>query len=186
MIDLATTNMLVAYGTVFLMLASVGLFFGTLYPSLTPEWKQKFHAKHGLWVAFGFALIATLMTLYYSEVLGQAPCSWCWVQRIFLYPQVVIFGLAAVMKDARAVWYSVGLSILGAIVALYHHWLQMGGSDFFPCPASGPGPACEVPTFITWGFITFPFMALVLFIFLILYVLWLRMLWRKYPLEGGA
>ncbi len=186
MLDLATTNLLVAYGTVFLMVASLGLFLGILYIGITPEWKQKFHARHGLWVAFGFALIASAVTLYYSEYLGQAPCALCWVQRIFLYPQVVIFGLAAVMRDTRAVWYSVALSMLGALVALYHHWLQMGGSALFPCPADGPGIACEIPTFITWGFITFPFMALVLFIFLILYVLWLRTLWRKYPLAENA
>ncbi len=186
MFDLATTNLLVAYGTVFLMLSSIGLLLAIAFTNLVPEWKEKFHARNGLWVAFGFSLIATAMTLYYSEVLGQAPCSWCWVQRVALWPQVVIFGLGAVVKDTRAVWYSVGLSILGALVALYHHWLQMGGSALFPCPVSGPGPSCDIPTFITWGFITFPFMALVLFIFLILYVLWLRTLWRKYPLEGGA
>jgi disulfide bond formation protein DsbB len=168
---------------VFLILASAGLLLGTLYVGVTPEWKQKFHARHGLWVAFGFSFIASAMTLYYSEILGQAPCALCWVQRVFLYPQVVIFFIAAMSKDTRAVWYSIGLSVLGALVALYHHWLQMGGAAFFPCPASGPGIACEVPTFITWGFITFPFMALVLFVFLILYVLWLRTLWRKYQPE---
>lgn len=176
MFDLATTNLLVAYGTLFLMLTSVGLFLGILFPGLTPEWKQKFHARYGLWVAFGFALIATAMTLYYSEYLGQAPCSLCWVQRIFLYPQVVIFGIAAILKDTKAVWYSIALSVLGALVALYHHWLQMGGNAFFPCPADGPSISCEVPTFVTWGFITFPFMAFVLFVFLILYILWLRQL----------
>lgn len=183
MFDLATTNLIASYATIFLNISALGLVGGILYPRIVPAFKERIHARFGLWIAFAFSLIATLITLYYSEFLGQTPCSLCWLQRIFLYPQVVIFFIAAVTKDTRAVWYSMGLSVLGALVALYHHWLQMGGAAFFPCPASGPGIACEVPTFVMWGFITFPFMAFSLFVFLILYVLWLRTLWRKYPLE---
>ena len=41
-----------------------------------------------MWLAFLLTLGATAMTLYYSEVLGFAPCGWCWVQRVFLWPQV--------------------------------------------------------------------------------------------------
>ena len=184
--DLATTNLFASYGTLLLLLCSFGLLLAILFPTITPEWKQKFHARHGLWVVFGFALFASIVTLYYSEYLGQAPCSLCWVQRVFLYPQVVIFFIAASMRDARAAWYSIVLSALGALVALYHHWLQMGGSALFPCLASGPGIACEIPTFVLWGFLTFPFMALALFVFLLLFMVWLRTLWRKYPLGGAV
>jgi disulfide bond formation protein DsbB len=182
MFDLATTNLLVSYGTVFLLLSSFGLVVALIYPAITPEFKERFHAKHGLWVAFGFTLIASLITLYYSEYLGQAPCSLCWVQRVFLYPQVFIFGIAALSKDTKAVWYSLVLSLVGAVVALYHHYLQMGGQLHLPCPASGNAIDCATPTFVMWGFVTFPFMAFTLFVFLALFMVWLRAIWRKYPL----
>jgi disulfide bond formation protein DsbB len=182
MLDLATTNLLASYGTIFLLLSSVGLLLAILFPGITPSWKERFHARHGLWVAFGFALIASAVTLYYSEYLGQAPCSLCWVQRVFLYPQIVIFAIAAMGKDMRAVFYSIALSVLGAIVALYHHYLQMGGQLHLPCPASGNAIDCATPTFVMWGFVTFPFMAFALFIFLALFMVWLRAIWRKYPL----
>src|SRR3989344_5990262 len=52
----------------------------------------------------------------------------CWWQRIFLYPQVFLLGFAAHRKDAGMAFYSIVLSGLGLLVALYHHALQMGRS----------------------------------------------------------
>lgn len=182
MFDLATTNQIAAYATIFLDISALGLVLGTLYPRIVPAFKERFHAQYGLWVAFMLTLTGTLVTLYYSEFLAQAPCALCWFQRVFLYPQVVLFFIAALMKDTRVVWYSIGLSVIGACIALYHHWLQMGGSHLFPCPANGNAIDCATPTFVTWGFVTFPFMAFSLFIFLTLFMVWLMSLWRKYPL----
>ena len=143
-------------------------------------------ARYGLWIAFLITALATGWTLYASEVLGQLPCSLCWVQRALLWPQIVIFLIAAIAKDARAALYSIVLSILGAVVALYHHWLQMGGSAYFPCPVDGNAIDCATPTFVMWGFVTFPFLSFVLFVFLILFMTYLRSIWRKYPLGGGV
>lgn len=137
--------------------------------------------RYGLWIAFTITLIASIYTLYASEVLGQIPCSLCWVQRAFLWPQVILFLIAALMKDRGIALYSIALSVIGALVALYHHWLQMGGSALLPCPASGPSINCETPTFVMWGFVTFPFMSFSLFVFIILFMVWLRSIWHKYP-----
>ena len=142
--------------------------------------------RYGLWLAFLVTLVATLATIYASEVLGMAPCSLCWVQRVFLWPQVVIFGVAALTADRRAALYSIALSLFGAVIALYHHWLQIGGSHFVPCPVNGNAIDCATPTFVWFGFITFPFLAFVLFIFLVLFMTLLRSIWRKSPQEGHA
>lgn len=181
--DLATTNMLVSYGTAFLMLCSLGILAALAVPSIVPKWKERLNAEYGLWTAFLFTLIASAITLYYSEYLGQAPCSLCWIQRVFLYPQVVLFLIAALLRDRKIALYSIALSILGALVALYHHYLQMGGMIHLPCPADGNAIDCATPTFVTWGFVTFPFMALTLFIFLVLFMTYLRSIWQKYPQE---
>ncbi|KPC98964.1 Disulfide bond formation protein C [Geobacillus sp. BCO2] len=72
----------------------------------------------------GDSLIATLGSLYFSEVLGFIPCDLCWFQRIFMYPQVIILGIAIVRKDAAAARYSFTLSLIGGGISLYHYGLQ--------------------------------------------------------------
>ncbi len=185
MLDLASVNALASYATLALDLASLALIAVILFPQIVPVFKERFHARYGLWVAFAFTAAASFITLYYSEVLGQLPCSYCWLQRVFLYPQVVLLLIAAIINDRKVALYSIALSILGALIALYHHYLQMGGAQFLPCPANGNAVDCAVPTFISWGFVTFPFMSFSLFVFLILFMVRLRQIWRKYP-QGEA
>ena len=40
-----------------------------------------------IWVV---SFVATLGSLYFSEVRGYEPCELCWYQRIFMYPIVII------------------------------------------------------------------------------------------------
>lgn len=74
--------------------------------------------------AWGISLIATLGSLYFSEILKFIPCDLCWFQRIFMYPQVVLLGLAAIRKEYGIARYSLALSIIGGAISLYHYALQ--------------------------------------------------------------
>ncbi len=176
--DLETSNLLVALGTVGLNLATLALLYVYFF---VPKFSLPPTAT--LWFAFGLTFVSSLVTLYYSEVLGATPCGWCWVQRVFLYSQAVIFLIAAWRKDMSVWLYSVSLSILGALAALYQHYLQMGGLDVFPCPATGAATDCAVRTMFEFGYITYPFMAFSLFLFLILLMLVARRPKEGYP--GG-
>lgn len=128
--------------------------------------------KWGLWIAFFATIGGTAMTLFYSEVLHFAPCGLCWMQRVFLYPQVVILGIGAWKKDSSAALYSIWLSVIGALLALYNHYLQMGGIDLIPCPitrvnAVGVTADCAQRFLFEFGYMTFPLMSFSLFTFLI-------------------
>ena len=125
-------------------------------------------SKQALLLGFILSLVGTLMSLFYSEYVGYLPCALCWIQRIFLYPQVIIFGVALWKKDLHAHVYAVALSFVGAIVALYHSYIQLGYDELLPCPATGAFADCAKPNFIEFGFVTFPAMSLVLFLFLIM------------------
>lgn len=129
--------------------------------------------RWGLWLAFLLTLGATALTLYYSEVLGFAPCGWCWVQRVFLWPQVLLFAVALYKQERAVADFSIAFSILGGIAALYQHYLQMGGGALIPCPASGAGD-CAQRILFEFGYITFPLMAATLFAFLIVLMLFVR------------
>ena len=59
----------------------------------------KFWTEHALLFAFIVALTGMLGSLTYSNVLGYTPCELCWFQRIFMYPQAILLGIAAWRKD---------------------------------------------------------------------------------------
>lgn len=179
--DLTTANLLVGVGTVLLNIGVIKLFAAYLLEK--GWWAEMVHTnvlRWGLWAGFILTLGASAMTLYYSEFLGVQPCGWCWMQRAFLYPQVILFLIAAIKKDTRIALYSIWLSTLGAAIALYQHYLQMGGYDIFPCPATGSAADCGVRTFFEFGYITFPFASFSLFALLILMMLVMRQSERKF------
>lgn len=113
-----------------------------------------------LFIAWGASLIATLGSLYFSEILKFIPCELCWYQRIFMYPLVILLGIATVRKDASIALYSLILSSIGGSISIYHYFIQK--ISFFRNSA----PACgQVPCtgeYINWfGFITIPFLAFI-------------------------
>tara|TARA_Y100000310_G_C20512074_1_gene729376 strand:+ start:431 stop:985 length:555 start_codon:yes stop_codon:yes gene_type:complete len=108
---------------------------------------------------------ATLGSLFYSEILGYTPCKLCWIQRIFMYPQMLMFALALWKKDNRVWLYAVPLSIIGGIIALYHYILQVGIFTLpAPCEAVGYSAGCSSQFMLTFGYITIPMMAFTAFI----------------------
>lgn len=128
--------------------------------------------KWGYTVALITTLCASVLTLIYSEIFGLVPCGLCWLERMALYPQVLLILVALRIKDAKMPVYGISLSIFGFVVSLYHHYVQMGGSEFIKCPASGGD--CAKRFLFEFGFMTFPLLATILFAFLI--VLYLYML----------
>ena len=94
------------------------------------------------WLAVAVAATATSGSLYLSEVAHLPPCNLCWVQRGFMYPQVLILAVFAVVHSkslrrstdvhgSTAVGSSSGgkpirmlaavYSSLGLCVSIYHY-----------------------------------------------------------------
>ncbi len=131
--------------------------------------------QYGLHAVFLLSLAAAATSLIYSEVFGIAPCGLCWLQRALLYPQVIIAGIALVAGEARIIAkYLIGLSIPGAIIAFYQHLLQMGSSEFIPCPATGLAADCAERAVFELGYITFPLMSFTIFVFIIVAMIAVR------------
>lgn len=105
----------------------------------------------------------TFLSLFYSEVLGELPCDLCWYQRIFLYPQVIILAIAKWKKDTSVLKYSLALSVVGLLIALYHYYIQWGGIALLPCSGDALASPCAQKTILEFGYITIPFMSLVSF-----------------------
>ena len=45
------------------------------------------------------SLLATLGSLFFSEVMGLPPCVLCWYQRIAMYPMVVITSVGLLSRE---------------------------------------------------------------------------------------
>ena len=171
---LSTFNYWQALGTVFLQLAAIGLGAAYILRRRNDPAQRiiDWFSPKMLWIAFALSLIASVLTLVYSDYLGIEPCPLCWWQRIFLYPQVVLLGMAAWKRDPYIAEYSIALSLFGAGVALYQHALQILPGSGLPCPATGA--SCAQRFLFEFGYITYPLMAFTLFVFLIVTMLIIR------------
>lgn len=124
-------------------------------------------ARYALLGSFIVALIATGGSLFYSEIAGYEPCKLCWFQRIFMYPQVILLGLALAKKISDALIVAGTLSAIGGIIAGYHYLLQLGvikGS----CGVVGYSVACSQRFVMNFGYITIPLMAFSAFLLIFL------------------
>lgn len=129
--------------------------------------------EFGLYLAWLVAVVATLGSLYFSEVRLYVPCALCWYQRILMYPLVVVLGIASFKQDAQVVRYALPLAGLGALFAAYHY-AQQKIPGFAGPTLCRVGVPCTVE-YINWlGFITIPFLALVAFVLIIALLLGVR------------
>ena len=114
------------------------------------------------------AAISTVSSLFLSEVALFPPCKLCWYQRIFMYPQVVVLGVGLLYNDTKAKIMALALSIIGALIAIYHILVQ-----FFPASfkCSDEVANCALKSFTYYGFITIPVMSLTAFMAIILVLL---------------
>ena len=127
----------------------------------------KFFGKHALLLSFVIVLTATISSLTYSDIIGYEPCKLCWLQRTFMYPQVIILGLALWKKDKNIEDYPLALSAIGAFIASYHYLLQLGVAPALPCSAVGYSVSCAQRFVMQYGYITIPMMALTTFVLVI-------------------
>ena len=169
-----TLDVALALGTIAMQIVTVAFlalyFLRKRFPDL--EDIATALSKWGMWIALILSFAGSALTLYYSEILGIPPCFLCWWQRIFLYPQVVLFALALWKRDRAIADYSIALSVLGVGFAIYNHALQMLPSGTLPCPAQGV--SCAQIFFLEFGYITYPMMSATLFGFLIVLMLFVH------------
>lgn len=127
--------------------------------------------RYALYIAFIQAWVATLGSLYYSEVRGLPPCLLCWYQRIFMYPLAILFAVAIIRKERIIAYYALPLAVIGAVIAFYHYLLQMTSlAQITPVSCSALTP-CEEKQILYLGFITIPLLSLMAFLVIIISML---------------
>lgn len=124
--------------------------------------KAKTH-ENWLLLIWIIALVATAGSLYFSEIKGYTPCELCWIQRILMYPLVIIYGTAIWKKDLSVAFPGLIMSGIGMFVSIYHYLLQKVPALQETGGSCGIIP-CNMEYVNYFGFITIPFMAGIAFI----------------------
>jgi disulfide bond formation protein DsbB len=122
-----------------------------------------FIGDNAAYFALSVALVSTLGSLFFSEIAHYEPCKLCWFQRIFMYPQAFIIGIALWKKKEYA-HFTFWLSIFGGLIALYQNAVIFLNKPISVC--STTGPSCFVDFFRELGYINIPMMALTGFVLL--------------------
>jgi len=126
----------------------------------TPEWLVPWRDGLGsaaLPLAFCVALTCTLGSLYLSEVAKFPPCELCWFQRIVMYPQVVLLGVAMLRRDTAVKWYVLPLVLIGLGISIYHYLIErFPESVSYSCSSDVP---CSTVWVWKFHFLSIPGMA---------------------------
>ncbi len=133
--------------------------------------------ENSLIVIWTVSFVATLGSLYFSEVRGYEPCTLCWYQRILMYPIVLISGVALFQKNARIALTLAVFSIVGGSISLYHYGIQKLSFLSDSAPVCG-NVSCTGQYINYLGFITIPFLALTAFLIIFITSLFM-MKWQK-------
>ena len=108
------------------------VFFGALiYLSYKKDLEKyaKYLGDYIFPIGFFITLGGSFLTLFYQYILNYEPCDLCWYQRVFLYPQVLMFAYAWYKKDRAVLPYALVLSVAGFAVALYHVQTRRRSTD---------------------------------------------------------
>jgi disulfide bond formation protein DsbB len=165
---------------------AIGVAAVTLAASGGPSWLVGLRAELSR-VSLGLASMvaggATLGSLWYSEVVGYAPCQLCWVQRIFMYSLAVVLLVAAVRNDWSVRPYGLALAVPGAAIAAYHAGLQAWGTGTSTfCTLDAP---CTERHVWEFGFVSIPFMAMSAFLLVACLLWWAVPGRRSAPVQVG-
>jgi disulfide bond formation protein DsbB len=163
-------NKVLSLGTIILQIFTLGILLNLIIFKNFRNKISLFIKKYTFHMGFLASFGAVLMSLFYSEIIGYPPCELCWIQRIFLYPQMILFGMELIKKERSIIDFSIVFSILGSITSIYHIYLESGGSSFLSCSSatsSGNQISCAIRYIYEFGYVTIPVMALSLSLFLL-------------------
>lgn len=121
--------------------------------------------KYTFILGFLVALGSFVLSLFYSNVVGYPPCELCWIQRIFLYPQLILFGMELYKRDRSIVDFSIVFATIGSLVSIYHVYVENGGTKGLACAtgtsvAGATSVSCYTRYIYEFGYVTMPIMSL--------------------------
>ena len=106
--------------------------------------------------------VATLGSLFFSEVMDVPVCKLCWYQRIAMYPLVLILAVGLFPHDPKVVRIAGPMAALGWFIALFQVLLIAGiiPESAQPCVQGIP---CSETHLSLLGFLNIPSLSFITF-----------------------
>ena len=92
-----------------------------IFESIPDNFINNYH----ILLAWTIASLASIGSLFYSEISGFVPCTYCWYERIAMYPLVIILGVGLIIKNNQSWLFGLPLSVIGLLITIYHYQLQI-------------------------------------------------------------
>lgn len=129
---------------------------------------EKIFSKNGMLIVGFSILLSFISSMIFSDVYEIEACKLCWLQRVTMYPQMLIMFIAIKRKDTHAWAYSLWLSIIGLLLALYQtiEQFRLVALPEAEC-VIGPDAACSQIHMLEFGYITLPVASITIFVFII-------------------
>jgi len=164
-----TLNQLLSLGAIFLQFAIAVLILNLIFFRSHTNQILIFFKQYTFVIGFLIALTSTMLSLFYSNVVGFPPCELCWINRIFIYPQVILFGMELYKRDKAIIDQTIVLAAFSALTSIFHVYVENGGAASLACATGGPATvSCATLYVYEFGYITIPVMALTTAVFTIL------------------
>lgn len=112
-----------------------------------------------LFTSWLIASASALGSLFFSDVMGFAPCILCWYQRIAIFPLVLILPMGLFPFDAKVAKFALPLTVAGLLAAIYHNLLYVGliPKNLQPC---AQGVSCTEEYMEFFGVVSIPLLSL--------------------------
>ena len=153
-------------GTLLIEIGIIGS--ALLYAASRKGYLEKYWIKlnnflGGYWkqLSFGLVLTATSGSLYMSQILEYTPCHLCWFQRIFMYPLVLLTGVALLFEKEDVHEYVLPMVMIGGSISIYHYSVQVLSKVSSGC--STLAVSCSDKFTYYFGYMTIPMFALTAF-----------------------
>lgn len=165
-------NYILGVGTILLQIFSFVIVGALLFFKKKDNFFLKFLHDYTFIIGFIVSFGAMAISLFYSNVIGFPACELCWMQRIFIYPQVVLFGMELWKREKVIVDYSLALAFIGSLISLFHIYVENGGASNLACATgSATEVSCAVRYVYEFSYVSIPVMAFSMGVFMML-ILW--------------
>lgn len=111
-----------------------------------------------LCAAWLIACLSTFGSLYFSEGFNIETCNLCWLQRVCIYPLVLMVGMAIYNHCYTVIPYMIPQLCLGCIAAVYQIAIQANPA-LEVLAICQTGSSCIEKIDIGLGFITLPMLS---------------------------
>lgn len=122
--------------------------------------------KYELFIPWLLVLIATVGSLFFSNIMNKEPCTLCWYQRMIMFPLALILGIAAFRNAYRILLYVLPLSMIGLAISVYHVIMIKFFAESNFCPE------CTLKS-VSKEAVTFPLLSLGAFLVLNAVLFWI-------------